>query len=97
MKKILKRSDFKRVLMFSREKKKKIYKSLTGNCNLIKVIRWNADSHAFKRALGSVQLTRRCIITGRNNILISYYRISRLTLLKFCRDGLIANMTKSVW
>lgn len=97
MKKILKRSNFKRVLMFSREKKKKIYKSLTSNCNLIKVIRWNADLHISKRALGSAQLTRRCIITGRNNILTSYYRISRLTFLKFCRNGLIANMTKSVW
>ena len=97
MKKILKRSNFKRALMSSQEKKKKIYKSLTNNCNLIKSIRWNADLHVSKRSLGLTQLTRRCIITGRKNVLTSYYRISRLTLLKFCRHGLIADMAKSIW
>jgi len=97
MKKILKRSQFKRNLVSVYEKKKNIYKSLTNNNNLTKTVRWNADLHSLKRSLSSVQLTNRCIITGRKNIFNNHYRLSRIIFLKYSRQGLIANLIKSTW
>ena len=97
MKKILKRVQFKRNSVFFSEKNKQIYKSLTNNNNLIKTVRWNADLNALKRLISSVQLTKRCIITGRKNIFNNHYRLSRIIFLKYSRKGLIPNLIKSTW
>lgn len=97
MKKILKRSKFKRKLSLSFEKKKKIYKSLVVNDNFIKTIRWNADLNIFKRSLSFIQLNNRCIITGRKNIYNCYYKLSRIMFLKYARKGVISNLIKSSW
>ena len=95
MKKILKRSKFKRNLSLMYEKKKKIYKSLSLNNNLIKTSRWNADLNELNRSLGSVQLTNRCLITGRKNIFSKPYKLSRIIFLKYARNGLVSNLIKS--
>ena len=79
------------------KKKKNIYTSIVSNKNLIKTIRWNADLNVFKRSLSHIQVTNRCIITGRKNILNRRYKLSRLVFLKYARKGLIANLIKSVW
>lgn len=97
MKKILKRSKFKRKLTLLFEKKKRIYKSLVVNDNVIKTMRWNADLTEFKRSLSSIQLTNRCIITGRKNIYNQSYKLSRIIFLKYARKGVISNLIKSVW
>lgn len=97
MQKIIKRSNLKRKLMFSFEKNKQIYKSLTNNYNLNKVTKWNADLNIFKRSVGIVQLTKRCIITGRKNILNGRYKLSRLIFLKYSRNGSLVDLIKSVW
>ena len=83
MKKILKRVQFKRNSVFFSEKNKQIYKSLTSNNNLIKTVRWNADLNSLKRSISSVQLTKRCIITGRKSIFNNHYRLSRIIFLKY--------------
>ena len=77
------------------KKKKKIYKSLSLNNNLIKTFRWNADLNELNRSLGSVQLTNRCLITGRKNIFRKPYKLSRIIFLKYVRNGLITNLIKS--
>ena len=97
MKKILKRSKLKRKLSLSFEKKKKIYRSVVVNDNFIKTIRWNADLNIFKRSLSSSQLDNRCVITGRKNIYNRYYKLSRMTFLKYARKGVISNLIKSSW
>ena len=95
MKKILKRSQFKRNLVSIFEKKKKIYKSLSLNNNVIKTSRWNADLNKLNRSLGSSQLTNRCLITGRKNIFSKPYKLSRIIFLKYARKGLVSNLIKS--
>lgn len=97
MKKILKRSKFKRNLALKYEKKKKIFKSLSMNNNLVKTIRWKADLNILNRSLSFIQLTNRCIITGRKNILNKSYKLSRIIFLQYARKGLITNLIKSTW
>ena len=97
MKKILKNSKFKRNLVLNYEKRKKIYKSLTLNNNLIKTVRWKADLNTLKRSLSSIQLTNRCIVSGRKNILNKSYKLSRIIFLKYARKGFITNLIKSTW
>jgi len=95
MKKILKRSKFKRNLALKFENKKKIYKSISLNNNLIKPLRWNADLNLLNRSLGTTQLTNRCLITGRKNIFSKPYKLSRIIFLKYARKGFIPNLIKS--
>ena len=97
MKKILKNSRFKRNLVLNFEKRKKIYKSLTLNNNLIKTVRWKADLNTLKRSLSFIQLTNRCIVSGRKNILNKSYKLSRIIFLKYARKGFITNLIKSTW
>ena len=97
MKKILKNSKLKRNLVLNYEKRKKIYKSLTLNNNLIKTVRWKADLNTLKRSLSSIQLTNRCIVSGRKNILNKSYKLSRIIFLKYARKGFITNLIKSTW
>jgi len=97
MKKILLRSKKKRIAVANFEDKKVILKSISNNTNLIKITRWNSGISMSNYNYGFTQLTKRCVLTNRKNILNKNYNISRLAFLKCARQGLISGLIKSTW
>ena len=89
----------KRNLQLQFEKKQKILKSISKNESLTKITRWNSNSQLsiLNSNSYSIKLVRRCIITGRKNILNKMFKISRLAFLKLARNGLISGIKKASW
>lgn len=89
----------KRNLSYNSENKKFVLKSIYKNTTLPKIIRWNSNLK-FTELLKNSYLTssvKRCVITGRKKKINKNYRLSRLSFLKFARNGFISGLTKSTW
>ena len=88
----------KRKAVLQSETKQIVLKSIKKNERLSKATRWNA-SIALTEKNGlefSVKLKKRCVVTGRKNILNKNYRLSRLSFLRHARNGLISGLKKSI-
>jgi ribosomal protein S14 len=89
----------KRNLSFKTENKKFVLKSIYKNSSIPKMIRWNS-SLKFTEFLKNNHLTscvNRCVFTGRKKKVNKNFRLSRLSLLKFARNGFISGLKKSTW
>jgi ribosomal protein S14 len=97
MKNQLQKDTNKRNLNFKFENKLIILKSIAKNNNITKTVRWNSElkltnlnSNSYK-----TRIVKRCVFTGRKNKINPMFRISRLSFLKFARNGLINGLKKS--
>lgn len=88
----------KRKSVLTSETKQIILKSIKKNEKLVKATRWNASITLTDKQIPTfpVQLKKRCIVTGRKNILNKNYRLSRLSFLRYARNGLISGLKKSI-
>lgn len=99
MKNQLYKDKKKRNLSFINENKKFVLKSIYKNLSLSKMVRWNS-SLKFTKFLNNIHTTclvNRCVITGRKKQINRNFRFSRLSFLKFARNGFISGITKSTW
>lgn len=99
MKNQLYKDKKKRNLSFINENKKFVLKSIYKNLSLCKMVRWNS-SLKFTTILNNIHTTRlvnRCVITGRKKQINRNFRFSRLSFLKFARNGFISGIIKSTW
>ena len=87
----------KRNLNSKFENKLIILKSIAKNNNVNKTIRWNSELKLTSLNSNShkTRLVKRCVITGRKGKFHSMFRFSRLSFLKFARNGLISGLQKS--
>lgn len=99
MKNQLHKDKKKRYLNLQNENKKFILKSISKNHSISKTIRWNSDLKftSFLNNTSSKGLVNRCVFTGRKKKIHSNFNLSRLSFLKFARNGLISGLTKSTW
>jgi ribosomal protein S14 len=88
----------KRKYVLKAETKQIVLKSIKKNERLAKATRWNASIALTKNSITEfpVKLKKRCIVTGRKNILNKNYRLSRLSFLRHARKGLISGLQKSI-
>tara|TARA_B110000908_G_scaffold136570_1_gene161861 strand:- start:111 stop:410 length:300 start_codon:yes stop_codon:yes gene_type:complete len=99
MKNQLHKDKKKRYLNLQNENKKFILKSISKNHSISKTIRWNSDLKftSFLNNTSSKGLVNRCVFTGRKKKIHSNFNLSRLSFLKFARNGFISGLTKSTW
>ena len=88
----------KRKSVVKSETKQIILKSIKKNEKLIKATRWNAAVTLNNKIYYTfpTQIKKRCVMTGRKNILNKNFRLSRLSFLKHARNGLITGLKKSI-
>ena len=89
----------KRILNLKVENKKFILKSIIKNVSILKVISLNSRLKCTEM-LNSYQsgvLVNRCILTGRNKRFNKIFKFSRLSFLKYARNGYINGLSKSSW
>lgn len=98
MKNQIQKDKNKRNLTLKFENKRIILKSIIKNNNICKTIRWNSElkltelnSNGHKN-----RQVNRCILTGRKGKFNKLFRLSRLSFLKFARNGFICGLKKSV-
>ena len=99
MKNQLHKDKKKRYLSLQNENKKFILKSISKNHSIAKTIRWNSDLKFTKLSnnVNSTGLVNRCVFTGRKKKIHNNFKLSRLSFLKFARNGFISGLTKSTW
>ena len=97
MKNQLQKDKNKRNLNLKFENKLIILKSIAKNNNVTKTIRWNSELKLTKLNSNSykTRIVKRCTVTGRKGKFHSMFRFSRLSFLKFARNGLICGLKKS--
>lgn len=88
----------KRKYILKTETRRAILQSVKNNEQIINLTRWNASIKLTKHNFNyfPTQLNRRCVVTGRKNIINKHYRLSRLCLLNYARKGLINGLIKSM-
>jgi ribosomal protein S14 len=89
----------KRNLSFHIENKIFVLKSIYKNTSVPKPVRWNSSLKfsEFLKNNYSTSFVNRCVITGRKKKVNKNFRLSRLSFLKFSRNGFISGLTKSTW
>lgn len=89
----------KRILNFNLENKKFILKSLFKNVSVSKTILYNSGIKftEFSNLQQSTVLVNRCVLTGRNKLVQKNFRFSRLSFLKYARNGYVHGLTKASW
>jgi ribosomal protein S14 len=97
MKNQLYKDKKKRNLSFVSENKKFVLKSIYKNLSLPKIIRWNSSLKFTKNLNYSHSCVNRCVVTGRKKQINKKFRFSRLSFLKFARNGFISGIRKSAW
>ena len=99
MKNQLYKDKKKRNLSLQNETKKFILKSISKNHSIPKTVRWNSNLKFtnFVKISNSTSLVNRCVFTGRKKKIHNCFKLSRLSFLKFARNGLISGLTKSTW
>ena len=97
MKNQIQKDKNKRNLNLKFENKLIILESIAKNNNVTKTVRWNSElkltslnSNSYK-----TRTVKRCMFTGRKGKFHSMFRFSRLSFLKFARNGLICGLKKS--
>ena len=81
---------------FLQEQRHVVLKSLSENGNFSTLIQWNAGFSLLSPSITrKTKLVNRCILTGRNSKIHSYYRVSRLSFLNFVRSTMIPGVFKS--
>ena len=77
---------------FLKEQSNSILKSLIKNQNLSKYIAWNSGFSIINimSKYNKNILVNRCVYSGRNNKIHSYYRFSRISFLHFVRNCFLA-------
>jgi small subunit ribosomal protein S14 len=98
MKNQIQKDKNKRNLSLKFENKCIILKSIAKNNNITKTTRWNSELKLTDLNANSYKsrLVNRCVLTGRKSKSNGAFRFSRLSFLKFARNGLIAGLKKSV-
>jgi len=98
MKKLVQKDKHLRNSFVVNENKHTILKSLVKNKNLSKLTRWNASwlLTNFFTQHNPTKFSNRCVVTARKNILNKHFKLSRLSLLKIARKGLIFGLKKSM-
>ena len=97
---LINKNKKKRFFFFKVEKYQLILKSLINNKNII-----TPYSHFFNRKIKllfskssyKTKISNRCVITGRKNILLKQFRMSRLTLPFFISNNKIPGFTRLGW
>jgi ribosomal protein S14 len=97
MKNQIQKDKSKRNLRLKFENKCIILKSIVRNNNVTKTIRWNSELKLgdLKPNSHKNRQVNRCVLTGRKSKFNSAFRFSRLSFLKFARNGLICGLRKS--
>ena len=89
----------KRILNLTSENKKYVLKSIFKNVSVVKFISYNSKLNftKFSKSQCSSVLVNRCIASGRNKLIRTGFKFSRLMFLKHVRNGSVYGMTKSTW
>ncbi len=99
MKNKLYKDKKKRHLSLSKEIKKDILFSIYKNQRVPSNVRWNSglefSQNFFSNNIRSS--VNRCVFTGRKKQIHKNFKLSRLSFLKFARNGLINGLVKSSW
>ena len=99
MKKLVRKDQINRNLLFLNETKRFILKSFIKNSNLSVIIRWKAVLKIAEMLKGGspTVFCNRCIITGRRKRINKFYSFSRIIFLKLARFGYFSGLKKSSW
>jgi ribosomal protein S14 len=99
MKKLIQRDKYRRQIVSDFEVKRVILKSILRNCNLLDKMRWSAHFELADLDVNSskCRAVNRCLLTGRKSKVRKSYQFSRLSFLRFARNGLILGLQKSSW
>jgi ribosomal protein S14 len=99
MKKLVRKDQINRNLLFLHETKRFILKSVIKNSNFSVIIRWKAVlkiADMLKKGSSTV-FCNRCIITGRRKRINKSYSFSRIMFLRLARFGYFSGLKKSSW
>jgi ribosomal protein S14 len=99
MKKLVRKDNINRNLLFINETKRFILKSVIKNSNFSVIVRWKAALIIAGMLKGgsSTVFCNRCIITGRRKRINKFYSFSRILFLKLARFGYFSGLKKSTW
>jgi ribosomal protein S14 len=89
----------KRTSNFYNENKLFVLKNISKNTNLPKYVRWNSclKFTTLSKFVYITNTVNRCVVTGRKKKINPNFKISRLSFLRFARNGFICGLTKSSW
>tara|TARA_B110000003_G_scaffold243693_1_gene252309 strand:- start:15501 stop:15794 length:294 start_codon:yes stop_codon:yes gene_type:complete len=87
----------KRNLNVKIENKQYVLKSLYKNIKINKTIRWNSSLKISSKLGNTNQFVSRCIFSGQKKKINNSFNVSRLSFLKFARNGFISGISKSTW
>jgi ribosomal protein S14 len=99
MKKIMVKDKKNRVLFSDFEKDRFITRTVTRNCNFLKLLRWNANFKIKSLPVNSskTRMSNRCVLTVNKKRLNKLSHFSRFVFLEKIKAGHINNMRKSCW
>ena len=99
MKRSIEKDKKKRLNYLKQESLRRVLKAITYN-NTIKL---NVRKKAFlaisalPKSSSIVQLKNRCVLTGRGRSVLGGFRISRMTISKLAKMGIIPGLRMSSW
>lgn len=89
----------KRIFFFRNEYNRKILKTISHNMSLPSSLRLKAglSLSVLPKNSSPTRIKKRCILTGRGRFILGTFNLSRLTLRKLVRAGLVPGLQKSSW
>ena len=79
------------------ENKRYVLKSLYKNVKINKTLRFNSVIKISENVYNANQFINRCIFSGQKKKINPFFNLSRLSFLKFARNGFIPGLKKSTW
>ena len=79
------------------EKKNKLFKSLFTDLRLKKNVSLNLTKQNLIIETNIVRINNRCILTGRGNFVLSFFKISRIKFRELVSVGALLGVRKSSW